>query len=51
MDILEVIRHTVEGHLTNTGNRFIVHYTNIVHMIFDYVGDYSIVKDLELRKI
>ena len=51
MDMLKVIGHTVERHLTNTGNRFVVHYAHIVHQIFDFVGDYSIVKDLELRKI
>ena len=51
MDILKVIGHTLEGHLTNTGNLSIVHYTHILHLIYDFVGDYSTVKDLESRKI
>ena len=50
MDNLKVIGHTLEGHLTNTGNLSIMHYADILHLIYDFVGDFSIVKDLESRK-
>ena len=50
MDNIKVIGHTLEGHLTNTGKHSSVHYADILHLIYDFVGDFSIVKDLESRK-
>ena len=50
MDNLKVIEHTLEEHLTNNGNLSIMHYADILHLIYDFVGDFSIVKGLESRK-
>ena len=51
MDILTIIEQTIEGHLADSCDRSVVHWTDIIHLICAFVGDYNIVKDLELRKI
>ena len=50
MDHLKVIKETIEGHLTNFCTHSVVHYGDIVHLICGFVGDYDIVKNMELQK-
>ena len=50
MDLLNVIKETIEGHLANFCTHSIVHYGDLVHLICTFVGDYNIVKNLELQK-
>ena len=51
MDHLRVIKERIEGHFTNFCTHSVVHYGDVVNLICGFVGDYNIVKDLELRKI
>ena len=50
MDLLNVIKETIEGHLANFYTHSVVHHGDLVHLICGFVGDYNIVKNLELRK-
>ena len=50
MDLIYVIKETIEGHLANFCTHSIVHYGDLVHLICTFVGDYNIVKNLELQK-
>ena len=51
MDHLNVIKDTIEGHFANFCTHSVVHYGDLVHLICGFVGDYNIVKNLELQKI
>ena len=51
MDHVKVIKQTIEGHLTNFCTHSVVHYGHLVHLICGFVGDYDIVKNVEMQKI
>ena len=51
MDLLNIIKETIEGYLGNFCTHSVVHYGDLEQLICDFVGDYNIVKDLELQKI
>ena len=50
MEHLKVIKETIEEHLTDFRNHSVVHYGDLVHLICGFVGDYDIVKNMELQK-
>ena len=49
MDLVNVTEQTIEKHFANYCTHAVVHYRDLVYLICDFVGDYNIVKNLELR--
>ena len=50
MEHFKVIKETIEEHLTDFRNHSVVDIGDLVHLICGFVGDYDIVKNMELQK-